>query len=110
VTIDRRTGEPPTTRADLIVRTPRLTLLVEAKVDAFEQPAQLDRLRRTWSQERDLHVLLIARSSHQQLTSTDGGPWPATSWAALARAIADHVPLPRVAELDAVLNIFQETP
>lgn len=109
VTIDRQEGEPPTTRADLVVRTPRVTLLVEAKVDALEQPAQLHRLRRTWTREPSLHVLLIARSSHQQVTSTDGGRWPATSWARLAEDLAERVPPPRVAELDAVLNSFRET-
>ncbi len=108
-TVDRQEGEPTTTRADLVARTPRATLLVEAKVDALEQPAQLDRLRRTWAGEPDLHVLLVARSSHQQVTSNDGGRWPATSWAKLAEAVAQQVPSPRTAELEAVLAMFRET-
>ncbi len=108
-TVDPRDGEPPTTRADLVVRTLRATLLVEAKLDALEQPGQLDRLRRTWAGEAGLHVLLIGRSSHQQVTSVGGGRWPATSWAKLAEGVAQRAPSPRTAELDAVLHIFEGT-
>jgi hypothetical protein len=108
-TVDPRDGEPPTTRADLVVRTLRATLLIEAKLDALEQPSQLDRLRRTWAGEVGLHVLLVGRSSHQQVTSMDGGRWPATSWAKLAEGVAQRAPSPRTAELATVLNIFEGT-
>ena len=40
------------TRADLVVRMPGVTLLIEAKVYADEQPGQCDRLADAWATEK----------------------------------------------------------
>jgi hypothetical protein len=69
------------TRADLVVRMPGMTLLVEAKVYADEQPDQCDRLADAWATENPSLVFL----------TVDGRPpWTAVHSAALWQRLAWH--------------------
>jgi hypothetical protein len=69
------------TRADLVVRMPGLTLLVEAKVYADEQPDQCDRLADLWAAENPSLVFL---------TMDGRSPWTAVRSAALWQRLTWH--------------------
>ena len=97
-------GDPPVTRADLVVYARRCTLVVEAKVYAPEQRNQLDRLKRTWRDSPAPAFLFITRRSTVQLSSTVEGPWPAITWRELAEGLAPACPPDAPAEVTAVLN------
>lgn len=68
------------TRADIIVRYPEGTVLIEAKVWAGEQYAQADRLARRWEDENPTLVFLT-RDRRLPITAVDSRDrWWAVSW------------------------------
>ncbi|MGY1636031.1 PD-(D/E)XK nuclease family protein [Geodermatophilus sp. SYSU D00742] len=78
------------TRADLLLRVPGGTVLVEAKVGAGEQADQCTRLAEDWRGESPVFVFLTPNG---RPPTTDDGvtPWQRLSWAAVAGIIADSV-------------------
>lgn len=72
------------TRADIVVRTPGTTLILEAKVFAREQPAQCDRLAREWANESPTLVYLT-RSGRPPTTAFDTeADWQTMTWRTIA--------------------------
>lgn len=82
-TEDPADGEATGTRADLVVYTRDITLVIEAKVYAPEQPGQLDRLRRTWAPDPGAHFLFLTRHGTIQ-TSSKAAAWRALTWSDIA--------------------------
>lgn len=83
-------GDRSRTRADLVVYTRGVTLVIEAKVLAAEQPEQLDRLRRTWQAEPGARFLFVTRDHPVQLTSAAEGPWHELTWSEIADVVDAH--------------------
>ncbi len=85
-------GAPPEevrtrTRADLLVRIPGATILVEAKVHAGEQADQCARLAEDWVDENPVFVFLT-RDRRAPITNDADTEWKCLSWADIAIAIA----------------------
>jgi len=77
------------TRADLVVRMPSLTLLIEAKVYADEQPGQCDRLAEAWADEKPTLVFLTLDGRLPYTAVTSAGLWHQLAWPQVAAVIAD---------------------
>jgi hypothetical protein len=103
----RSAGE---TRADLVVRMPGVTLLVESKVYADEQPGQCDRLADAWADEKPVLVFLTTDGRLPYTSVTSAGLWHQLAWPQVAAVIADaaRVPgcAPGVLDLLATIEIF----
>ena len=68
------------TRADVVIRTPGTTLILEAKVFAREQHAQCDRLAREWEDESPTLVYLT-RDGRPPTTAVDTeADWQPMTW------------------------------
>lgn len=75
------------TRADIVIRLPNRTVVIEAKINAPEMPNQCDRLAADWPEEL-VTLVLLTRSGHQPVSArTSGHRWRVASWAGLVRLI-----------------------
>ena len=103
----RSAGE---TRADLVVRMPGVTLVIEAKVYAYEQPDQCDRLADAWAAEEPTLVFLTLDGRLPGTASTTAELWRPLAWSQVAAAIAGAARpsdcAPGVLELLATIEIF----
>jgi hypothetical protein len=87
----RSAGE---TRADLVVRMPGTTLLVEAKVYAGEQPGQCDRLADAWALEKPTLVFLTIDGRPPRTAIRSAALWQRLAWPEVAAIIADAARAP----------------
>jgi len=98
------------TRADLVVRMPGVTLLIEAKVYADEQPCQCDRLAEAWADEEPTLVFLTLDGRLPYTAVTSAGRWHQLAWPQVGAVIADAVRAsecaPGVRDLLATIEIF----
>jgi hypothetical protein len=98
------------TRADLVVRMPGLTLLIESKVYAEEQPEQCDRLADAWATEQPVLVFLTLDGRPPGTDSTTEGRWHRLAWPQVAAVIAAAAGgsdcAPGVRDLLATIEIF----
>jgi hypothetical protein len=86
VRIDRE--EPRnSTRADLIVRLPGVTILVESKVAAGEQVDQCARLGAEWADESPVLVFLTRDRRAPETAGDRQGDWICRSWADVASIV-----------------------
>ncbi|NCD17154.1 MAG: hypothetical protein EOL91_07545 [Actinobacteria bacterium] len=79
------------TRADIVVRTTRSLLVIEAKVLAAEQPQQADRLAQHWAHENSAFVFLTRTGQIPYTALRSADQWTALTWrelAQLARTVA----------------------
>ena len=81
-------------RADLVVRMPGVTLLVESKVYADEQPGQCDRLADAWADENPVLVFLTTDGRLPYSSVTSAGLWHQLAWRQVAAVIADAARAP----------------
>jgi hypothetical protein len=99
------------TRADLVVRMPGTTLMIEAKVYADEQPEQCDRLADAWAPENPALVFLTldGRPPRTAIT-TSAARWHRLAWPQVAAIIAAAARgsdcAPGVRELLATIEVF----
>jgi hypothetical protein len=77
------------TRADLVVRMPGTTLLIEAKVYADEQPGQCDRLAEAWATEKPALAFPTLDGRSPRTAITSAGLWHQMAWPQVAAIIAD---------------------
>jgi PD-(D/E)XK nuclease superfamily len=100
------------TRADLVVRMPGVTLLIEAKVYADEQPGQCDRLAEAWADETPTLVFLTLDGRLPYTAVASDGLWHQLAWPQVAAVIADAARAsdcaPGVLDLLATIEIFGE--
>ena len=86
------------TRADLIVRLPGTTVLVESKTGAGEQPDQCARLASEWADETPVLVFLTRDRRPPETAGDHKFAWERRSWAdiaAIVEAAVDALPLGR---------------
>ncbi|KQS69274.1 PD-(D/E)XK nuclease family protein [Modestobacter sp. Leaf380] len=76
------------TRADLVLRCPQVTVLIEAKVWALEQPQQCARLASEWADESPVLVYLTPRGVHPTTAGSSLDEWRTLSWGDVAEAVA----------------------
>jgi hypothetical protein len=92
------------------VRMPGVTLLVEAKVYADEQPGQCDRLANAWMEEQPELVFLTLNGRQPYTAVTSAGRWHRLAWPQVAAVIADAARssdcAPGVRDLLATIEIF----
>ena len=77
------------TRADLVVRMPGVTLLIEAKVYADEQPGQCDRLADAWATEEPALVFLTLEGRSPRTAIRSAALWHQLAWPQVAAIISD---------------------
>jgi hypothetical protein len=98
------------TRADLVVRMPGVTLLIESKVYADEQPGQCDRLADAWVTEQPTLVFLTLDGRPPRTAITSAALWHRMAWLQVAAIIADAARVsdcaPGVRDLLATIEIF----
>ncbi len=98
------------TRADLVVRMPGVTLLIEVKVYADEQPGQCDRLADAWVTEKPMLVFLTLDGRSPRTAITSAALWHRMAWPQIAAIIADAARAsdcaPGVRDLLATIEIF----
>jgi PD-(D/E)XK nuclease superfamily len=98
------------TRADLVVRMPGVTLLIEAKVYADEQPGQCDRLADAWATEEPALVFLTLEGRSPRTAIRSAALWHQLAWPQVAAIIADAARAsdcaPGVRDLLATIEIF----
>lgn len=98
------------TRADLVVRMPGVTLLIEAKIYADEQPGQCDRLADAWATETPTLVFLTLNGRSPRTAVTSAALWHRMAWPQVAAIIADAARAsdcaPGVRDLLATIEIF----
>lgn len=103
------------TRADVVVRFPGRTVLIEAKVFAGEQPDQCDRLSEGWGGD-DPVLVFLTRAGHQPSSAPESvQKWKLLAWkrvADIVRTAVDEVPdcTPGVRELLATLDEYGGQP
>lgn len=72
------------TRADMVLRTPGTTFILEAKVFAREQPEQCERLARGWADEAPT-VVYLTRDGRTPTTALEAATvWQTMTWLAQA--------------------------
>lgn len=74
-------------RADIVVRFEAVTVLIEAKVWAFEQDQQADRLARGWAEESPYLVFLTRDGRPPDTARDSAGRWHRVAWSDLATII-----------------------
>jgi hypothetical protein len=99
------------TRADLVVRMPGTTLLVEAKVFSDEEAGQCDRLSSAWGPEAPTLVFLTLDGRLPLTAIQSAGHWWPLTWTqvgSIIRAAIDQVPdcAPGARELLATIETF----
>lgn len=73
------------TRADIVIETTSWTVVVEAKINAAEQPRQGERITDLWPGST---FVFLTRRGHQMRTAGDE-PWVALRWSELLSAVSD---------------------
>ncbi|GAA2014227.1 hypothetical protein GCM10009719_26110 [Nocardioides kribbensis] len=82
---ETRADERGKTRADLVIYGTGWTLVVEAKTFAVEQPEQLDRLYRLWTDDPDPQFVFLTRGERDQKTAeVSAGRWTPLTWEQVA--------------------------
>src|ERR1700756_1017735 len=76
-------------RADLVVRMPGVTLLIEAKVYADEQQGQCDRLADAWATEKPALVFLTLEGRSPRTAITSAALWHQLASPQVAAIISD---------------------
>lgn len=76
------------TRADVIVRLPEATLIIEAKVFAGEQQMQCDRLAAEWAHETPTLVYLTRGGTEPVSAVDSAGAWHTLTWRQIATIAA----------------------
>jgi hypothetical protein len=99
------------TRADLVARMPGVTLLVEAKFYADEQPCQCDRLAGAWAPEKPSLVFLTIDGHPPRTAVRSAALWQLLTWTQMGTIIANAVAdtpdcAPGVRDLLATIEIF----
>lgn len=80
------------TRADLVIYGDTWTVVIEAKVFAGEQSAQLDRLHHLWQDEPAPQFVYLTRGARRPTTNQDSGEaWTNLTWAEVAGMLRDAV-------------------
>lgn len=73
------------TRADVVIRTPSTTVVVEAKINAIETDNQCDQLSEVWEDE-SASLVFLTRVGYRPLTArTSADLWTPISWADVVR-------------------------
>ena len=72
------------TRADLVVRVPGATILVESKVHANEGTEQLDRLAESWKRETPTLIFLTRMQREPTTAVVSRGQWRPWLWSEVA--------------------------
>ena len=89
---------------------PGVTLVIEAKVYAYEQPGQCDRLANAWAAETPTLVFLTLDGRPPGTAGTSAALWRRLAWSQVAAVIADAARssdcAPGVPELLATIEIF----
>lgn len=62
----------PDTRADIVVWAPSFTLIIENKIDAYEQPAQCQRLYQHFKQEKNARFCFLTPCGYTPTTDLNG--------------------------------------
>ena len=76
------------TRADLVAYGSDWTLVIEAKVRAAEQPAQLHRLYELWRDDPAPRFVFLTRERRTPATASgSAGAWALLTWSDLARLL-----------------------
>jgi PD-(D/E)XK nuclease superfamily len=84
VTTEESRGD---TRADVLVRFEGVTVVIEAKIWAPEQPQQADRLADAWGEETP-HLVFLTREGNLPSTAvTSRDRWHAITWSTIAKKI-----------------------
>jgi hypothetical protein len=86
VVIDRE-EQRKQTRADLVVRVPGATVLVESKTGAGEQPDQCTRLAAGWADESPVLVFLTRNGRSPESAGDRKLDWLCRSWADIASVV-----------------------
>ena len=105
VVVEEIQGE---TRADLIVRLPTVTVLIEAKVLAPEGQDQCDRLAEAWADEAPTLVFLTRYGTSPVTSASSQGQWHTLSWpefAAIARRSVEEAVSPSPGALELIETI-----
>lgn len=76
------------TRADIVVRSPEMTLLIEAKVFAAEQSRQCDRLAELWADESPELVFLTRHGGPPTSAIQSREQWRPMKWQRVAAILA----------------------
>lgn len=98
------------TRADVVVRLPEATLLIEAKVFAGEQQLQCDRLAAEWAHETPTLVFLTRGGTEPTSAVDSAGAWHTITWrqiATIAAAAAQAPAEPSHGALDFIETLEQ---
>ncbi|PWU48060.1 hypothetical protein DLE60_19505 [Micromonospora globispora] len=105
------------TRADLVLRSGKTCVLIEAKVWADEQPEQCDRLGRLWRHEHPALVFLTPWGDLPKTAVCSDDSWTAMSWGDIAEIIIEatsvsnqgqnHSQAPGVWDYVRTLQLFQ---
>lgn len=75
------------TRADLVIRSGTTTVLIEAKIWAWEQPNQCDRLARHWRSETP-KLVFLTRDGRCPTTAVESkGLWLTLAWSDIAEVL-----------------------
>ena len=75
-------------RADIVVRFEGVTVLIEAKVWAFEMGKQADRLAEGWADE-PVHLVFLTRDGKDPATAVASrGDWHSLAWSDVAQIVA----------------------
>lgn len=99
------------TRADLVLRMPGVTLLVEAKVYADEEHEQCDRLAKAWESENPSLVFLTLDGRPPRTAVHTAGQWQPLTWTQVGSIIEAAVAqtpdcAPGARELLSTIDIF----
>lgn len=92
VTVSTEEARPAwQTRADLVVRMPRTTLLFEAKVFSDEEEKQCDRLSKAWEPEAPTRVFLTMDGRLPLTAVHSRGQWHSLTWTQVGVVIRDAI-------------------
>ncbi|NTW39861.1 MAG: PD-(D/E)XK nuclease family protein [Cellulomonadaceae bacterium] len=100
------------TRADLVVYGADVTIVIEAKAFAPEQPRQLERLELHWEHDVGAVFVYLTRGERAPVTARAGGArWHPLTWAQVARiagraANGSLRPVPGVMDFIASLEAY----
>lgn len=75
------------TRADLVLRYPQVSVVLEVKVWALEQPKQCARLAEEWADESPRLVFLTPRGVQPVTAASTAGDWHTLSWGDVTTAL-----------------------
>lgn len=95
VVVDPDNSQTYQARADVVVRTPELTIIIENKLDAVEGPIQCERLYRVWrgepTQTRWLLVSPSGRAPVSIVTEEAAQAWTAVSYRDVSAWLSESI-------------------